>query len=173
MKEALKKFKFLLTKNQIFGIKVLFTLLIFGMLFEAGLLYLLIPVIKLITDEEYFIGFKETYFSQFDLINSLDYSQFIVYAITFIILAFLFKNIFLMILTYKQNNFTANLTSNLSVRIFQTFLEKKYSFFVKINSSEVVKNLQIDVGYFGALSQSIVSFIIELFLSLAVIFSLI
>lgn len=143
------------------------------MLFESGLLYLLIPVIKLITDEEYFIGFKETYFSQFDLINSLDYSQFIVYAITFIILAFLFKNIFLMILTYKQNNFTANLTSNLSVRIFQTFLEKKYSFFVKINSSEVVKNLQIDVGYFGALSQSIVSFIIELFLSLAVIFSLI
>ncbi len=173
MKEAFEKLKFLLTKNQIFGIKVLFTLLIFGMLFEAGLLYLLIPVIKLITDEEYFIGFKETYFSQFDLINSLDYSQFIVYAITFIILAFLFKNIFLMILTYKQNNFTANLTSNLSVRIFQTFLEKKYSFFVKINSSEVVKNLQIDVGYFGALSQSLVSFIIELFLSVAVIFTLI
>jgi ATP-binding cassette, subfamily B, bacterial PglK len=173
LKEAFKKFKFLLTKNQIFGIKVLFTLLIFGMLFESGLLYLLIPVIKLITDEEYFIGFKETYFSQFDLINSLDYSQFIVYAITFIILAFLFKNIFLMILTYKQNNFTANLTSNLSVRIFQTFLEKKYSFFVKINSSELLKNLQIDVGYFGALSQSLVSFIIELFLSLAVIFSLI
>tara|TARA_B100001173_G_scaffold242551_1_gene212506 strand:- start:1914 stop:3347 length:1434 start_codon:yes stop_codon:yes gene_type:complete len=78
-----------------------------------------------------------------------------------------------MILTYKQNNFTANLTSNLSVRIFQTFLEKKYSFFVKINSSEVVKNLQIDVGYFGALSQSLVSFIIELFLSVAVIFTLI
>tara|TARA_B100001175_G_C19508110_1_gene642061 strand:+ start:1167 stop:2885 length:1719 start_codon:yes stop_codon:yes gene_type:complete len=173
LKEAFEKLKFLLTKNQIFGIKVLFTLLIFGMLFEAGLLYLLIPVIKLITDEEYFIGFKETYFSQFDLINSLDYSQFIVYAITFIILAFLFKNIFLMILTYKQNNFTANLTSNLSVRIFQTFLEKKYSFFVKINSSEVVKNLQIDVGYFGALSQSLVSFIIELFLSVAVIFTLI
>tara|TARA_B100001063_G_C16755128_1_gene552691 strand:+ start:550 stop:2268 length:1719 start_codon:yes stop_codon:yes gene_type:complete len=173
LKEALKKFKFLLTKNQIFGIKVLFTLLIFGMMFESGLLFLLIPIIKLITDEAYFSSFKETYFSQFDLINSLDYSQFIFFAIIFIILAFLLKNIFLMILTYKQNNFTANLTSNLSVRIFQTFLEKKYSFFVKINSSEVVKNLQIDVGYFGALSQSLVSFIIELFLSIAVIFSLI
>ena len=173
MKEALKKFKFLLTNDQIFGIKVLLTLLIFGMMFESGLLFLLIPIIKLITDEAYFISFKETYFSQFDLINSLDYSKFIFFAIIFIILAFLVKNIFLMILTYKQNNFTANLTSNLSVRVFQTFLEKKYSFFVKINSSEVVKNLQIDVGYFGALSQSLVSFIIELFLSIAVIFSLI
>ena len=142
------------------------------MCLESGLLYLLIPVIKLITDEEYYIGFKERYFSEIEIINSLDYSQFIFFAITMVVFAFLAKNIFLMILTYRQNQFTANLTSNLSVRVFRTFLEKKYSFFVNINSSEVIKNLQIDVGYFGALTQSLLSFIIELFLSLAVILSL-
>ena len=94
MIEAYQKFKFLLTKNQIFGIKVLFVLLIFGMCFESGLLYLLIPVIKLITDEEYYIGFKERYFSEIEIINSLDYSQFIFFAITMIVLAFLAKKYF-------------------------------------------------------------------------------
>ena len=143
------------------------------MCFESGLLYLLIPVIKLITDEEYYIGFKERYFSEIEIINSLDYSQFIFFAITMIVLAFLAKNIFLMILTYRQNQFTANLTSNLSVRVFRTFLENKYSFFVNFISSEVIKILQIVVSYFGALTQSLLSFIIELFLSLAVILSLI
>ena len=173
MKEAYKKFKFLLTKNQLLGIKILFILIGFGMILEATLLYLLIPVIKLITNENYFISIKKDYFSKIETLNSLDYNEFIIIAISTIIIAFLIKNLFLILLTFKQNHFTANLTSNLSIRIFKTFLEKKYSFFIKKNSSEIIKNIQVDIGYFGALSQSVLSFIIELFLSLAVIISLV
>ena len=141
------------------------------MCFESGLLYLLIPVIKLITDEEYYIGFKERYFSEIEIINSLDYSQFIFFAITMIVLAFLAKYFF-NDFDISTKSIHSNLTSNLSVRVFRTFLEKNI-LFVNINSSEVIKNLQIDVSYFGALTQSLLSFIIELFLSLAVILSLI
>ena len=143
------------------------------MVFESSLLYLLIPIIKLITDEEYFISFNDSYFSQIDFINSLDYNTFVLVAMSFLVFTFLIKNLYLIILTYRQNLFTSNLSANLSIRIFKSFLEKKYSFFIEKNSSELIKNMQIDVQNFSALSQSILTFVIELFLSLAVIFSLI
>lgn len=172
MKDSFLKFRFLLTKNQMLGVKILLALLGIGMIFESGLLYLLIPVIKLITDEEYFISFSDTYFSEIDFINSLDYNTFVLTAMTFLVFTFLIKNLYLIILTYRQNLFTSNLSANLSIRIFKTFLEKKYSFFIEKNSAELIKNMQIDVPNFSALSQSILTFVVELFLSLAVIFSL-
>lgn len=172
MKELYNKIKFLLTRNQFIGVKILFVLIGLGMIFEAGLLYLLIPVIKLITSKEYFEVMKNDYLTEIEVLNLLNYNQFVFFAIAMVISAFFIKNLFLIILTYKQNHFTVNLTSNLSIRIFKTFLEREYSFFIKKNSSEIIKNIQVDINYFGALTQSLLSFIVELFLCIAVIIAL-
>jgi len=172
MNDIIRKIKSLLTKNQLFGIKILVLLISIGMALEAILLYSLIPLIKLLTDKSYYddIVLK---LEKYDFIReNISYSNFIIFSAIGLIILFFFKNLYLITLTYFQNRFLSNLNSHLSSKLFNVFLSKSYSFFLNKNSSEVIKNFQLDLNYFNALCQSFIMFFVEILLSISVVLTL-
>lgn len=167
------KLKYLLSKNQLLAIKILILLILVGMGLEAFLLYSIIPIIKLITDEKYFEIIKPKLESYSFIYETISYYNLAVIAVVGLILIFFLKNLYLIILTFSQNKFLSNLNSHLSSRLYRIFLCKKYSFFLNNNSSEILKNFQIDLGYFNSLCQNFIQLIVEVFLCLAVLITLI
>tara|TARA_B100000965_G_scaffold164206_1_gene136698 strand:+ start:13388 stop:15085 length:1698 start_codon:yes stop_codon:yes gene_type:complete len=127
-----KKFFSFFTKQE----KILFFCLIFSQLIAASLELLsigsLLPVFKSITDPQW----NEKYFG---FINADSRIYFI---FVFVILIFILKNVFLLILTYLAGRFRNKATVRIVNKIYSNYLNKKYQFHIDNNSSLLLRNMQ-------------------------------
>lgn len=172
MIENFKRIRFIIERKHKFKILLLYSFLIIGMTFEVLLLALIIPVIKLITDKNEYLSYVQ-YFNYFS-IDILDYNyvDFSILGLIFLTLSFFLKNLFLIYLNYKQNQYVTQINADITSELYKILVDKDYEFFQKKNSSELVKNFQLDIGYFAAFFQSFFQLTIELFLSFSVIIGL-
>ena len=144
MINIIKKINFLITKRQRAGLAIVVFLLFTGMIFELFGLGILLPVLTIITDPNlidkniYLMKFAEI----FDLENHFD---FILFALSSLILFYLFKTIFLVILSFIQNRFLSNIISELAKLLYSKYLNLPYDFFLKSNSSSLIKNFQVEL----------------------------
>jgi ATP-binding cassette, subfamily B, bacterial PglK len=169
----IKKLKSLLSRKQKINLGIILLLLIFGMLMEAIVLLSIVPVIKIITSKQEFINLKNQFQPYLHLIENVNYDQFILLSSFFLIVVYLIKNIYLIVLTHKQNLFLANFNANLSNKIYRNLLRKNFIYYTKKNSSDIIKYFQVDLPYFNIMCQAILILIIEVFLSISVILTLI
>ena len=163
------KFKLILSLKQIYGLTIILFLLLFGSLLESFALISIIPLLELILDKNNLRVFKKFVIEYSDLFQNLSYNEFVTTICIILVLFYLFKNAYLSLLNYKQNDFLTKLSADLSKRLFEKILKKDYLFFTKNNSSEIIKYFQVDLSYFGGLCQAYLSLTIEIFLSLSVI----
>ena len=168
----LKKINFLITKRQRIGLVILAFLLFIGMIFEVFGLGILIPALSILLDPNLIENTPN--------LNSLriqfsDFSDqlFISLALSAIVFVYLFKSLFLILITHKQNRFLSNITSYISNRLFESYLNQQYSFHLKRNTSELIKNIQVEIYYFHAYLLSLITIIIEGGLVIAVLSTLI
>ena len=155
-----KKINFLITKIQKKRLIVLIILLFIGMVMEVFGLGILIPTLSIILDPEKiektpFIYSIRTYFSEFS-------DQIFVFLfLGSIVLIYFLKSIFVIFLTYKQNRFLNNITSSISNNLFASYLSKPYDFHLRRNSSELIKNIQIEMNYFYAFLLALINIFVE------------
>ncbi len=127
-----KKFFSFFTKQE----KILFFCLIFSQLIAASLELVsigsLLPVFKSITDPKW----NEKYFG---FINEDSRIYFI---FVFVILIFILKNVFLLILTFLSGKFRNKATVRIVNKIYTNYLNKKYQFHIDNNSSLLLRNMQ-------------------------------
>lgn len=168
MKNTLKKLNFLITKRQRKLILALVFLLLIGMFLEAFGLGVLVPGLSMILDPEALQ--KITFLMNLKgfLPNSLKEHFIILFLIAICLLYFL-KSIFLIFLTLKQNRFLNNVTTYISNNLFTSYLSQPYSFHIKRNASELIKNLQVETN----LLHSLVSSIIIIFTEFCFVFSIV
>ena len=119
----------------------------FGALIDSLSVALILPLIIIILKKESFSLFDyEINFSYFD------YEKTIVVVLLIIIILYLLKNFYLRFLLVKQANFTANIKADISLKIYQKYLEFDQIFFLRNNSSIFFRNLKseakIFVGYY-------------------------
>ena len=87
----------------------------------------------------------------------------------FILIFFLFKNIFFYTFYYWQANFIANVSSSISSKLFEKFLNIDYVKFIKLDIAENSKNLTNDVSRSIQLIGIINTFVKEIFLLLLIV----
>ena len=94
-----------------------------------------------------FIGFLSNFdaFSEF-LYYYYDLSQyefsFVVYFFTsLLVLLFFIKNLFLLFIIFFENYLVAKLKIDISQRLFSSYINRPYSFFINKNPSEITRNL--------------------------------
>ena len=168
----LKKVNFLITKEKRNKLFIIIILLFFGMILEIFGLGILIPAISLIVDPN---SMKDNLL----LVRVLDFldidfsNEFIFQLLIFIFFLYFFKTIFLVFINYQQNKFTSNLIASISSKLFKKYLNLPYNFHLKRNSSDLIKNIQIEIGQLSSYLQSLMSVFIEGFLFLSVITTLI
>ena len=172
MISTLKKINFLITKRQRKGLILLAILLLIGMVMEVFGLGILLPAITLILDPDV-INNNELFASIFKILAIESHVNFIFYFLVVVFLIYLFKTIFLVFLTFKQNRFLNNITAHISNTLFKKYLKAPYSFHLLRNSTSLIKNLQIEVIYFQVYCLALITIVIESGLVLAVIATLI
>jgi len=171
MLSDLKQINKILNQNQKKRIFILFFMLLVGMIFEVLGIGLLLPIITSIINPEKIMGYSIIK----DLVLVLNIKsevEFVKYSLLFLILVYLIKSIYLLFLSYFQNNFISKLTVDTSDLLFENYLNKSYIYHLNRNSSELIKNFQVEVTGFGYYLVSYLQLLTESVLALSVIFTL-
>ncbi len=174
----LNNFKKVLKKGEISKIKKIIFLLFLSLILETLSISSLIPLISFIAAPEILLS----KINQLDLLNGSlsnffndkDESTILLYLSFFTILIFGIKNLSITLINKYKEKFFAKLNVNLSSRIYSSYLNSNYKFFLKNNSARVLRNLVTEVPNIINLLNLIFMVIIDLglilFLSTLIIF---
>ena len=166
-----KKLNILISRKEKRKGLLLTLLLLIGMIFEVLGIGLLLPILTAILNPEILLE-NEITKSIFDFLQINDKDQIVKVALGSLLLVYLLKSAYLIFLSFYQNKFTSVLSSNLSNKLFKNYLYKDYAFHIKRNSSELIKNLQVEISNFSNFLISIISLITESTLAFSVIITL-
>ena len=166
-----KKLNILISRKEKRKGLLLTLLLLLGMIFEVLGIGLLLPILTAILNPEILLE-NEITKSIFDFLQINDKDQIVKVALGSLLLVYLLKSAYLIFLSFHQNKFTSVLSSNLSNKLFKNYLYKDYTFHIKRNSSELIKNLQVEISNFSNFLISIISLITESTLAFSVIITL-
>jgi len=151
---------------------VLFILLFVGTLFEMLGLGVLIPLFNIMLKD----NIKQEYpilVPFINLIGNPPQTTLVIYAMTSLVILYFIKTCFLIFLTWKQSKFSSEISADLSHRLFNGYLNQPYTFHLQKNSSELLRNIQTEVGLFLSVSQYAITFAIEFSAAIGVAFMLI
>jgi ABC-type multidrug transport system fused ATPase/permease subunit len=147
--------------NLLFNLKekkellILSLFVLFGMLLELLSVGLVLPIIKIFTDDNFL---SQVY--KFFYINPLEKETLIIYVLSFFLLIFFFKNLFLWIILKKQSYFLSKYQAGLQIKILKNYLKKTIIFFTSKNSSEIINNIVNVTSFFCSVYLSGIIFII-------------
>ncbi len=172
MLNILTKINSLITNKQRRGTIILVILLFIGMILEVFGLGILIPMINILLDPEMVentFGLR----SMKDFFPNFSHRDFVLFFLGVILLLYIVKTLFQVFLTYKQNTFLNNVVATISNNLYTSYLQRPYKFHINSNTSELTKNLQVEVNYFFSFLSSLISLILEIGFLLAIILTLI
>ena len=145
----------ILSKRQRIGALLLAVVLFFAMTLEVLGLGILLPLLSLIIDPEKINQNKAVNEVKL-LFDDISDKQFVIYCLLFFLVFYLLKTLFLAYLSYRQNKFLTGVTNNVSNNLFLNYLKQPYTFFLKNNTSELIKNIQVEVTHFSAFFSSLI-----------------
>lgn len=123
------------TKEKIGFIKIL-SLMVLGTFLELCGIGLIIPFIKVFTDQE----FLNSIYLRFN-IQPLQFDLLLIFSISIFLSFFLLKNIYLWIVLKKYSLFFSKHEANLQSKLLSGYLKNSVSFFKENDSSQIVTNI--------------------------------
>ncbi len=166
----LKKIWYILSsKNKIKSFIFLFLSLV-SVIFETASLGMIVPIISTMTgsQNDSFLFFSEfvNLFTKNWEINSISFLM------IFLLAIFVAKNIFLLFFSWWTANFVNKVEINLTKKLFRSYINQPYLFFVNISTTDIVRNIVVEVGNFRKTIDNILSIIVEFTLLLGILFLL-
>lgn len=147
-------------------------LLIVGMFLEAISFSIIVPVLSIIIDPKF-----KLILSDFQLLENfiVNKSQVFIIAMSlfFLIIIFLIKALFLIYLTFFQNNFVAKVSSHISNTLMTKYLNADFNFHQQNNSALLHRNLHNEVTLLTNLLRSYLNILVEIVLLISILSTLI
>ena len=165
MRNVFKSIKNFFTKeNFYFFILLQFFLIISSLLEIIGIG--LIPIyISLIIDPTILKDYIPISYYDFYL-KDKNLREIVLYGALTILIVFVFKNTFLIFIEYFQGQILKKIRFNTSIKIFNTFLTRKYEFFLNTSKSLILRILIADVSKSISFYNELIRFSKEIFLGL-------
>lgn len=154
-------FKYL-DKNERIRLLLITCFTFLAILFELFGISLVIPISKLIFDNNFYIQFIQK-FQPIDYFKSINKNQLIFTIIVFFIIIYFLKTIFLSLLSYKKFGFINELIKKRTLKLYSVYLNQNLQFFKKNHSSELIKNLINEMFLLSAFYNSLIIFLSEAF----------
>tara|TARA_B100000886_G_scaffold144974_1_gene98581 strand:+ start:12767 stop:14512 length:1746 start_codon:yes stop_codon:yes gene_type:complete len=170
--DSIKKILFLIPKNLHLKTTLIFIFFFVNAFLELLGIGLILPVISILSDGQstfYNINF-EKYFSDLVFFNNLDFKYIVLILLLFV---FTIKIIFSLFLNWYQSTFLTEINTKISSNLFKNYIYNEYLFFVRKNTSEIIRNIINETNLY--IKKSLVPFLINImdFLILLGIFVLI
>lgn len=166
-----KKLSKIIPSSQHKKLALLVFLLFVGMAFEVLGIGVLLPILTAILNPEILLT-NDISKSILDFLKITDKEQIIKIALASLLIIYFFKSAFLIFLSHFQNRFISNLSAFLSNKLFTNYLNQGYKFHVDRNSSDLIKNFQVEITYFTNFLVSTISLLTEATLAFSVIITL-
>lgn len=171
MISSLNKLRAIYSKEDKIKLIFLSFFLFVSMLLEFLGIGLILPLINYLL--------KEELSSEIEYINSLsglhieNKEELTGIFIVIILLIFIMKFIFLSYLNYKQNKFIFNLNARITSALFRKYILMGYRKFTKMKIPDLIKNLSIETDRLSLYTSSLLTIIVEFFLSFTLVILLI
>lgn len=155
--------------------QLLFFTIFFSILLGAALetlgVSILIPFVQAILTPKELMQ-KEIVKNILGTIKINDELEFVVFVTVTVIVFYFIKNIYLVLTAYWQQKYRCDVQKYVSVSILKSYLHYPYSYFIKTNSSELLRNVITDAdglmscinSIFSILTQFFIVFLITVFL---------
>jgi ABC-type multidrug transport system fused ATPase/permease subunit len=143
----IQKLRTIITPSERKGAVVLLCLMIMGTMLEMLGVGMLFPIMILMGQNDLASRYPRIQ----PLLNGLGnptQNQLIVWAMLGLVGIFLFKNLFLAFLTWRQSRFTNGVHAQLSQRLFTAYLRQPYTFHLQRNSAQLGNNIMGEVTMF-------------------------
>ena len=165
-----KKVFFILSKEQRLSAGVLGFLLFIGVLLEMLGVGILLPVLTVIADPDYIFPINEIpVIKNLSLSDGLNTTYFLMLSLA---LLFLIKTIFLIYLGWRSAKFASEMEAEVSTRLLTGYLNEPYIFHTKKNTSELLRNIKIEVAQFIEFIYAFIAVIIETGIIIGLLISL-
>ena len=135
-------------------------------LLETLSISLILPIVNSIfgTKDDFPINIQivKNFFNQIDFGN----------LIIFFLIIFLIKNLFLVFFNWYLQQFLAKIKENLSYRFYNNYFAQDYEKFKNFSSSQVIRNIILEVNSFSAIFQNLLNLISEALIIIFILFFL-
>lgn len=145
LKNLSKVYSILNSKQKIKLVLVLMLILI-SVFLESLSVGLIIPIMGIITNPNFFENFPYVV-SIFNIIGAYSKNDFIFITLLFLGFFFIIKLLFSIFYTWYFSNYILMLKAHLSKKLFTIYLHNEYDFFLKTNSSILIRNIQEEISY--------------------------
>lgn len=162
---TLKNFLFLLNnreKKKFFWLILMITLVALA---EAVSIGSIIPLIKIVVDAQYISYLKD--FINIDYLNNISDKKFVVFILLTVFSLFSAKYIFVIIFYFFLHKFTFDLKLRLQTITFKNYLNKELEFFIKNNTSYLLRNITSEIDQFSVAIRSYLIIISEILIIIA------
>jgi ABC-type multidrug transport system fused ATPase/permease subunit len=156
-----QKLLFLLSSNQKRQIILLSLLLLCGVILEMFGLGLMLPILSLMLTKD--IGSRYPFLSPFlDFLGNPSQQELVVGGMAVLVFFYIIKMFFILYLNWRQAKFTAQLSYELSQKLFTGYLKMPYTFHLQRNSAQLISNIQGEISIFTNVTQAVMSLQTEL-----------
>lgn len=141
----IKKLFYILGKKATRQVIVLFLFMVIASVLEAFSIGLILPFIDLINHAG---DVKSKYYldNLYALIAPSNHERFLIILAVGLLCVYLFKGLFLLVLTLFQSKFIYNQQADISNNLLHSYLYSPYTFHLQRNTPELLRNLTISMG---------------------------
>ena len=139
-----KKIVYPLQSKDIIKLFLIFVFTVLAAIFELLGIGIIIPILSLFSGDDFLHGF-----SFFDFLKNEKKEKILSLFLVLLIIVYLFKFFLMKKLIHMQNEFSHRLFTDISGKIFQNYLYKKFAFHLKKNSAELIRNIQGEANIFS------------------------
>ena len=139
----------------------------FAFVLETASVGSIIPLLIFLTDNQ--ANFNFNFLKNLSFFNNFDDKQKVNFFVIIFLSFFLLKNFFLIFFNWYQGKFSAQLSLNLSTKLFKKYLNQSYLFFMRNNSATLIRNVMRETERF---SQNVIITNANLILEILVLISI-
>ena len=165
--EILEKFFKIIKPEDRSKIYFIIFLSLIGMFLETFGIGMIIPLLIMLSQTTTSSPYALNFIHKFNI--NLNNSEVIMTFLIFVIGFFAIKFLFLLYLTYKQSSFTYKLQTKLSTFLFKGYLLSPYSFHLRHNSAELIRNVIVEVSQFTSAFLALLIFMTEIFVLIGIL----
>lgn len=151
--DVFHKLNYILDRKQKKLCVLILFMTIIGALLETLGVSIIIPLIQAFVSAEQLL--KNEYIKLIaDTFHIVTTKQLIVLISAAVILIYIFKNLYMTILSYARLKFSVKVRRELSVKMMNSYMEREYVFFLGANTADIIRNVGYDItGVYSILFQ--------------------
>ncbi len=143
--DTLKKIGYIFNRKQKYKLLFLGIVIIIGALWELLGITAILPFINVAVNPDSI--YKNQYLSYFyERLNMTSPNTFLAMLAFMLIVIYIIKNVYLTIMNYGIYRFTYNNQRQIATKLLRSYLKQPYTFFLKTNSADLIRNISEDVS---------------------------